>query len=346
MYKHWIYYSIILISLYSCSKDPGPVYETPTPPNVNITNGLFVMNEGNFQWNNASVSFVNLNENSIQNDIYNAVNHELLGDVAQSITIIGNKAYLVVNNSHNIVVVSVADFIGVTKITGFNSPRYLLPVNANKAYVSDLYQHGIYVLNLQTNTIQKTIPASGWTERMLMANGKAFITNMGKANVLVVDTSTDIVIDSIPTVKEPNSIVKDNQGKLWVLCSGGTGHEQIPALLKINPVNLQIESQIQFTATDYPTELCINTYGNELYYINGGIYKMSIASATMPINPIIPSNGRIFYRLALQPNTDNVFVTDAVDYTQDGWVLQYNNSGMLLHSWRAGRIPGNMAFVN
>ncbi len=338
-------FSILMLG--SCHKDPGPVENTPPlVPSGNYSNGAFVLNEGNFQWGNASVSFIHLNNLNIENNVFQSVNQENLGDVAQSMAIFGNRGYLVVNNSHTIVVVNLTDFKTITKISGFNSPRYMLPINASKAYVSDLYQNAVYVVNLQNNSIQKTVSASGWTERMLLFQNHVFITNMGKANVLVMDTLTDAIIDSIPTVKEPNSIVIDHQNKIWVLCGGGSNHEQIPALMKINPISFQIESQYNFTSSDYPKELCISKDGTDLYFLNSGVFKMSITDVNLPLNPIITQDSRLFYRMGMHPQTDDIFVTDAIDYLQDGWVLQYNSSGALLHSWKAGRIPGFVCFKN
>ncbi|MEI8204727.1 MAG: DUF5074 domain-containing protein [Bacteroidota bacterium] len=335
----------LIFALVSCHKDPGPIDNSPTPdPSGNYTNGVFVMNEGNFQWGNAAVSFIHLNDFSIENNLYQAVNQETLGDVGQSMTINGNKAYLVVNNSQTIVVVNLVDFKTITKITGFNSPRYMLVVNNSKAYVSDLYQNAVYVVNLQNNSIQKTVAASGWTERMLLLNGKVFVCNMDKANVLVMDTASDAIIDSIPTIKEPNSIVKDAQNRLWVLCSGGSNHEQIASLMCINPTSLQIETQFSFNATDFPTELSINKEGTELFYLNSGVYKMSTTASALPTQATIAQNGRIFYRMGIHPLSNDIFVTDAVDYMQDGWVLQYDAAGNALHSWKAGRIPGFVCF--
>lgn len=335
----------IIVFFAACHKDPGPIDNSPTPnPSGNYTHGVFVMNEGNFQWGNASVSFIHLNDFSIENNVYEAVNQQTLGDVAQSMTIHANKAYLVVNNSHTIVIVNLSDFKTITKISGFNSPRYMLVVNDAKAYVSDLYQNAIYVVNLESNTIQKTVVASGWTERMLMLNGRAFITNMDNANVLVMDTTTDAIVDSISTVKEPNSFVIDYLDRLWVLCSGGANHEQIPALMCINPSTLQVVAQYNFNAGDYPTELCINKEGTELFYLNSGVYRMSTSASTLPTMPLIAQSGKVFYRMGVHPQNNDVFVTDAVDYLQDGWVMQFDSNGNALHSWKAGRIPGYICF--
>lgn len=104
--------AIFLVS--ACEKEP----EVPTPSIVSsFTNGVFILNEGAFGAGNSGISFYSKNENSLIPDLYQQANNLPLGDVLQSMTIFGQKAYLCVNNSQKIEVVSLADFQKKSSIT-------------------------------------------------------------------------------------------------------------------------------------------------------------------------------------------------------------------------------------
>ena len=71
---------------------------------------------------------------------------------------------------------------------------------------------------------------------------------------------------------------------------------------------------------------------------------MPVNSVSIPDQPFIPSNDHLFYGLGISPR-GNIFVSDAVDYVQDGWVYQYHQtSAALIKTYRAGRIPGSFCF--
>ena len=135
--------------------------------------------------------------------------------------IIDNKGFIVVNNSSKIEVVDISNFKSLGSISPFNSPRYILPISKNKAYVSDLYEGKISIIDPEQQTIIGSISTGGWTEEMHLANNKAFVCHMDSAQILVIDVQSDQIINRIKTPVEPNKILQDVNGNLWVACSGG-----------------------------------------------------------------------------------------------------------------------------
>ena len=62
--------------------------------------GLFITNEGNFQYGNATLSYYDPATKKVENEVFYRANAMKLGDVAQSMTTHNDLGWIVVNNSH------------------------------------------------------------------------------------------------------------------------------------------------------------------------------------------------------------------------------------------------------
>lgn len=349
---------LVLASMVSCSKKPvrEVTIVNPPPVNVNYENGVFVVDEGNYNWGNANITFINASDDSVEQDVFSSHNSRKLGDVAQSMLVFTSKGYILVNNSNKVEVVSLKDFTSLGKIEGFNSPRYMAVIDSNKAYVTNMSQN-ISVLDLNSLTIVKSIPTFSWTESIIKYNNTVFVSSIGlmntttalrNARILVIDAKSDQIIDSIKTGKEPVAMVIDKKNKIWVLCTGGYDHYESPTLVRIDPLLHMVERTFTFSnASDAPSRLCINSTRDTLYFLNNGVCQMPVTSTAIPSQPFIPSNGRLYYGLGISPANGNIFVTDAKDYVQDGVVYQFDQTtGNQLHFFRAGKIPGSFCFTS
>ena len=352
------FFSCLTITILAASCSKSPIREQTVDPTdtTHITtyqNGIFIVNEGNYNWGNASVTFIENKSNTVIQDIFRKSNDRSLGDVAESMKIADSLGYLVINNSNRIEVVTLKDFKSVKTITGLNSPRFLEIVNTGKAYVTNL-QKNVSIIDLHTNTVSGTIPTSGWTENLVRYDKYMLVSSIGtfsdpsskrRAQILVIDTQTDAIVDSIQTGKEPIGIVIDKKQKVWVLCSGGYDNFEAPSLMRINPELRMIEKIFTFPdPTQVPSRLCINQTGDTIYYLKNGVCQMPVTSAALPAEPLISTAGRLLYGLAIHPQTGHIYVSDAKDYVQNGTVYQYNAHGTFVRQYTAGRIPGAFCF--
>ncbi|MBU1368098.1 MAG: YncE family protein [Bacteroidetes bacterium] len=346
--SYLFFLSIIVLSACTKLDDDEPLI----PPHNQLGDGFFVLNQGNFTSGNASLSFFEEGSGTMTNNLFFKKNGAPLGDVAQSITFWKEEAFLVVNNSAYIYVIDSKTGLYKRKIAELESPRYLQIVNADKAYVSDFQLKGIFVFNPITMQPQGVIETGKSTEAMVMVDYEVFVTNWSAYNqstanntVQVIDVAVDALVDSIVVGKEPNSIVVDQNKKLWVLCSGGYLNEEIPSLIRIDPASRTIEKRYNFsTIESAPEQLKINAAGNTLYYLNDGIYTMDIADAELPASPLISSEGRNFFALGLHPYEQTILASDAGNYVQNGWVYRFKTDGMLVDSLQSGIIPGHFGF--
>ncbi len=345
--KKFVSFAIMIAVLFAACKK-----EDPQPEESGLKDGVFIVNQGNFTAGNASLSYFESAASNLTNDLFYEVNDAPLGDVAQSISIDGDLAYIVINNSGNIYVIDrkTAEFKG--KISQLNSPRYFLKINEQKAYVSDLASHNISIVNPESFELTGAINVNRSTESMVLIGNKAYVAHWSgylqsiKNNqVLIIDIETDALIDSIHVGVEPNSIVVDKDQNLWVLCSGGYDNEEIPSLWKINPQNKSIIKKYEFDDISLsPSNLVLNGAADELMYLNNGVYSMSVDDVELPETPMIAQDGKYFYALGVDPQNSDIYLSDALDYTKNGLVFRYDHIGSMLDSFEVGIIPGAFGF--
>ena len=320
--------------------------------NVNvITKGLFIINEGNFMYGNATLSFYNPTTRKVQNDLFYAVNGLPLGDVAQSMVIRGNLGYIVINNSGKIYVIDATSGKYTGKITGLTSPRYIHFINDDKSYISDLYAGKITITNPKTEQITGVIrtPGHASTEQMVQWNDFLFVSCWSFDNtILVIDTRTDMVVDSIKTGKQPAGLVLDKFNKIWTLCDGGWSKNGItdrtPMLQRIDPSTRTIEKSFSLTSDAAPSRLAINGTGDSLLFINNGVWKHGVTQTSLSERPFLVTGNHLYYSLAIDPVTSELYLSDAIDYQQQGIIYRYSTLGTRIDSFKTGIIPGSFCF--
>ena len=303
--------------------------------------GIFIVNQGNFMYGNASLSFYDTESQSFENEIFIRSNGVNLGDVAHSMTIHNGKGYLVVNNSGIIFIIDIDNCRIEGAISNLTSPRYIYFTNPTKAYISDLYAGKISIYDSSVKRIVGEISTEPYksSENMVCYKDKLFVSCWSGCNkILVIDTNRDIIIDEIEVEMEPNSMVIDKNGKLWVLCNDS------PSLFKIDTESLQIEKHLYFDEDDYPHNLTINQEGDTIYYINHYLCKMAIDNSDISNNQFIKGNGKNFFSLGIDHTNGDIYLSDAIDYVQNGIIYRFSQLGEPLDTLRGGIIPGYFCF--
>lgn len=341
----------LLCALPSCM-DYGPAdAERFSFSDVAPGDGVFILGEGNFMYGNSSLSYYTPSTEVAENEVFIRANGMNLGDVAQSMVIHNGRGYIVVNNSSVVFIIDPADF-GVTGTLGpFTSPRHIHFVSDDKAYVTDLRDPRIAVVDPSSRRITGYIDTRGHrsTEQMVQYGNHLFTNCWSYDNtVLVIDTSTDTVVDSIEVGLQPNSIALDRNGKIWVLADGGyTGSPagtETPALYRVDAATRTVERTFLFGAGDSPRGLCIDGPGENIFFINRDVWKMDVEADALPAAPLIAHRGTIYYGLGVNPVNSEIYLGDAIDYMQPGLVYRYSPSGGLIGSFRVGINPGAFCF--
>lgn len=330
-----------------CKKNEvGPQHIDGTPYYKTNGNKVVIGCEGNFGWGNASMSIYNAETKVNSNAVFNTQNNIPLGDVFQSSTLFNGDLFLVVNNSNKVVVIDTANFLIKGTVSGLSSPRYLLGVSPSKAYISDLYSNTISIINPLTYQVTGSIAVSDWTEQMLLVNQTAYVTQKGTDQLLLIDVATDMLIDSIAVGREPNSLVLDAFDNLWVLCSGGV-NESLPSLVQINTSTNSVTKELFFNSiSESPNNLNIDTSGTQLLYLNNDLFQQSISENTISTQPKINAGNIVYYGLGINPNNNEIYLSDAIDYVQAGKVYRYTFDAVQIDNFSTGIIPQDFTFLD
>lgn len=308
--------------------------ETPDPiPTEPLGQGVFILNEGNFMAGNASLSYLDTQSGQVMHGLFQQANNESLGDVLQSMIIHQERAYLVVNNSGKIEVTDPESMDRVGTINGFVSPRYMLGVNEQKAYVTDLFGNSITVVDLVGNAISGGIAVGGWTEELAIFAGQVVVAGAGSGYLYFLDPQTDVLTDSLYLGASPSRLRIDAEGHLWVLCSGSWDGSENPKLVRIRPQRTGMKEAFPLPeANSYYSRLDISADGRSLFVLGQDVWMMDLGQKNPAFELWIESGGMTFYGLSVSPFDDRLYLTDAVDFVQRGTLMVYSETGQALGS--------------
>ena len=312
---------------------------------------LFILNEGNFQYGNATLSVYDPATGAVLNEAFIKANGMRLGDVAQSMTMHDGKGWIVVNNSHVVFAVDPSTIKETGRIENLTSPRYIYFPDESKAYITQLWDNRIAIADPSSYTVTGYIEVpdmkagTGSTEQMVGFGDYVFCNCWSYQNRIIrIDKRTDKVVDSIEVGVQPNSLVLDRNGKLWTVTDGGYegspyGYEA-PALVRIDAATFTIEKRFEFSLGDACSEIHINGDGSRIYWINDDIWEMDVDAETPPSEPFIKADGTLYYGLTVGPVSGDVYVADAIDYMQSGVIYRYSKEKELIDRFSVGITPG------
>lgn len=322
--------------------DPKPPVTPPTA--INAIDSVYVVNEGAA---NGAISLFDKISRAVRRDVYGPANGgQLLGPYVQNLTVVGKKAYLVVNGTDAVQVVSFPGFVRTATIGNLSQPRYLVAASASKGYLSEWrggylnYLPGrVSVIDLTTNTVTATITVGVNPEQLLLAEGRLYVTSTEGNALTVINTTTNAVESTIALPDGPKNILRDGNGNIWVLCSKYLAATDY--LVRFAPATPTQQTRIAFPGDYRNGNLRTNAAGTKIYVSLGtGTYALEPAATALSAAPLVR---RTFYGLGIDPQ-DGTLYGGTASFSADARVIRYTPAGAAIDSFSVGLGPNSFYF--
>lgn len=353
--------------------DIVPPVTTPvdTPTVHHQYKGLYLLNEGNMGSNKSTLDYLDFSTGVYKKNIYAETNPNVvkeLGDVGNDIQIYGSKLYAVINVSNKVEVMDAANARRIRQIELQNC-RYITFANG-KAYISsyagpveiDPKSPPGLIAEVDTATMQITrkVTVGYQPEEMAIVNGKLYVANSGgyrppayDSTVSVIDLQTFTEIKRIQVDINLHRLKADSDGDLYVTTRGDY-YNRPSALYLIDTKTDQVKKRFAMAASN----LCISgdtayVYGSEYSYSSAS-WKLTYGMINIRTETILPGSFitdgtektfKMPYGLIVDPETKDIYVTDARDYVSPGTLYCFNKQGKKKWSVTTGDIPAHMVLL-
>lgn len=365
----------IAVSFISCREEetifPSSDVSVAAPRSDGNIEGFYLLNEGNMGMNRASIDIFNYRTGNYTTDIYSERNPTVvkeLGDVGNDIQIYGNKVYAVINVSNKVEVIDKWTAKRIKKIDIPNC-RYVA-FYKDKAYVSS-YSGPVaidpnaeigFVAEIDTTTleIKRKVTVGYQPEQMVVHNGKLYVANSGGYRVPNYDRTVSVIdLETFTETKKIDvginlySMEIDSRGDIYV-SSRGDYYNTPSNLFVIDTQTDEKKMQLDIPVLGmclvddllyfYSVQWSYLTNSNKITY---GIFDTKTKKI---INDKIITDGTdkqimIPYGLQVNPETKEIYITDAQNYVVTGYLYCFTPEGKLKWKTTAGNIPAHIAFI-
>lgn len=364
-----------LLCFTACRTDdtiiPIEVVDGLAPVENTAIKGFYVLNEGNMGSNKCTLDFFDYTKGTYYRNIYAEINPEVikeLGDVGNDIKIYGSKLYIVVNVSNKIEVLDAKTAKRIKSIPLQNC-RYLT-FKDGKAYASsyvgpvDINPNApkgkVVEIDTVSLSIQREATVGYQPEEIEVVGNQLFVANSGgymvpnyDKTLSVIDLNTFTETKKIDVAINLHRLKKDNYGDLYVTSRGD--YYDVPSnLYLIDAATGTIKKNFHMAVNEMTiVNDKLYFYGNEFNY-NTHTYKktfgiIDVKTEQVISNKIIDSEYESIiktpYGIAVNPITEDIYITDARNYVSMGFVYCFDKNGKFKWKTEGGNIPAHFAFL-
>lgn len=361
----------------SCRTDDeervGPSTErtdTTTVVDAQVT-GFYLLNEGNMGMNKCTLDYYDATIGQYTRNIYAEANPTVvqeLGDVGNDLAIYDGKLWAVVNCSHLVEVMDARNARHLGQVSIPNC-RYIA-FKDHYAYVSSYAGPVLidpnarlgYVAKIDTRTLQVVDSCNvGYQpEQMAVVGNKLYVANSGgyrvpqyDHTVSVIDLPTFRVETTLDVAPNLHRVVADAYGQVWV-SSRGDYLSQPSCLSCINSQDDTVGHRLDLSTSN------MTLSGDSLFVIGSewsnvtnkntvGYAIVNVRTHQIVTRSFITDGTdaaiKVPYGIAVNPDTKDIYITDAGNYVSPGQLYCFTPDGRLKWKVRTGDIPAHFAFT-
>ncbi len=341
---------MLITTLAACSKE-----NQQPKPKPSLLHGLYVLNEGLFNMNNATLTRYDFETSTSFTDYFEHTNGRRLGDTGNDMAIYGSKLFILTTVSSQLEVLDAATGRSLARVPLFdgNLARQPRALTFHDGHVFVACFDG-KVLAIDTADYQiKNIGIAGQNpDGIAFAGNKLYVSNSGGLNfptydntVSVLDPRTLTETKRITVETNPGAVVADAYGDVYVVCRGNYGN--IPSSLAI--IDSRTDA-VKHTLQSPVLQLFI--YGDTAWLTHidySGSMQSRIALMDVHSKQIVNegfiTDGTLpetVYGIFVDRSRKLVFIADARSFMHTGAVHGYNVTGQRQFSFSTGLNPSKI----
>ncbi len=255
---------------------------------------LLVSSEGQYGAGTSSLTLL-YDDRTVMQDMFRLTNDRTIGDIAQSISRVGDNFYVSVSNSKKVEVFNAYDFKSVETISidGYNNPVHTTHLGGDSLALrasGTLYIVDLNHSNPDREKVRRSFKTiGGWNHQTVLVGDKLFVA--GSSSMVVYD------LDNL--VEGGERVIKNTQGKniganavqLMVDKNGLVWTRTKGTIYAIDAESERVVNEIDITGVDdtsfNPQCLAMNNEKDKIYYnAKRSIYEIDVDFATKPTEPI------------------------------------------------------------
>ena len=367
--------AVVAMALTSCREDDVifiPEEVQVSNPEFSEVGGFYLLNEGNMGSNKCTLDYYDFSTGIYTRNIYGNANPNVpkeLGDVGNDLKVYGNRLYAVINCSNKVEVMDkyTAKRIGQVDIPNcryiaFHKGYAYVTSYAGPVVIDPEYDQIGYVAKVDTASLQVVAQCLvGYQpDDIEIVEDKIYVANSGgyrvpnyERTVSVIDIETFKVEETIDVDINLSRLVADKHGGLWIATRGD--YYQVESSLYC----YDVRKRRIVKHLDVPvSNMCIE--GDSIYVVSSAWSNVTMSNRVTfavidvtkqePVSENFITDGteaeiKAPYGVSVNPISHDIYITDARNMVNPGYLHCYDRTGVRKWSVRTGDVPAHIAFL-